>query len=151
MGDLAKLNQILTNLVGNALKFSHQGTISVSVERAAATDNWLMLHFCVADQGIGIPPEAQQRIFETFEQADATTTKRYGGTGLGLAICQRLAGLMQGDIWVESQPDVGSRFFFTACFHPAADDVQIAAEQSPNSSASRRTSAAVRLAGTAGR
>lgn len=128
VGDLAKLNQILTNLVGNALKFSDQGSITVSVERGPTTDKWLMLQFCVADQGIGIPADAQQRIFDIFEQADATTTKRYGGTGLGLAICQRLAGLMQGDIWVESQPGVGSRFFFTVCFHLAADDAQIASE-----------------------
>jgi len=95
-GDEVKLGQILINLVGNALKFSQQGEISVSVCLEQNHENDLMLRFCVSDQGIGIPPEAQARIFETFEQADVTTTKKFGGTGLGLAICRSLAELMGG-------------------------------------------------------
>lgn len=128
-GDLLKLHQILTNLVGNAIKFSEQGTITVSVETDQSRDDGIMLRFCVADQGIGIPPEAQERIFDTFEQADVTTTKRYGGTGLGLAICLRLTELMHGTIWLESQPGVGSRFYFTCLLQLAAADAVIAADE----------------------
>ncbi len=129
-GDLGKLRQILTNLVGNAIKFSEQGTITVAITQEWAIDNGLMLRFSVADQGIGIPPEAQARIFESFEQADATTTKRYGGTGLGLAICRRLVELMQGTLWVESEPGNGSRFSFTACLQLATDDARFDGGQS---------------------
>ena len=125
VGDLLKLNQILTNLVGNAIKFSEQGEITVSVEQEPTTDQGVMLRFCVKDQGIGIPDEAQQRIFETFEQADITTTKRHGGTGLGLAICRRLVELMGGAIRVESAPGKGSRFIFTVTFQLAAADLEI--------------------------
>jgi len=128
-GDLPKLHQLLTNLVGNAIKFSDQGTITVSVSAGQPEAEAIVLRFCVADQGIGIPLEAQQRIFDSFEQADVTTTKRYGGTGLGLAICQRLAELMQGMIWLESQPGVGSRFYFTVRLKPAAGDAVFEVEQ----------------------
>ena len=129
-GDEVKLGQILINLVGNALKFSRQGEIRVSVCLEQNPEHDLMLRFCVADQGIGIPPETQARIFETFEQADVTTTKKFGGTGLGLAICRSLSELMGGSIWVESRLGVGSTFLFTACLRPAADDVVIAGEES---------------------
>ena len=128
-GDLFKLNQILINLVGNAIKFSEQGTITISVKPGPSVDTGLMLQLCVADQGIGIPHESQQRIFELFEQADITTTKQYGGTGLGLAICQRLTELMGGTLWLESQPGTGSRFYFTVLLQEAAADAVIAAEQ----------------------
>ena len=128
-GDLPKLHQILTNLVGNAIKFSDQGVITISATPGQPVANGLLLQFCVADQGIGIPLEAQQRIFDSFEQADITTTKQYGGTGLGLAICQRLTELMGGTLWLESQPGTGSRFYFTVCFQQAAADALIITEQ----------------------
>ena len=131
-GDLLKVHQILINLVGNAIKFSEQGVITVSVRPGPASDKGTMLLFCVEDQGIGIPLEAQQRIFETFEQADTTTTKRYGGTGLGLAICQRLTELMDGSIWLESQPGTGSRFYFTVYLQPAAADAVTDTPASPS-------------------
>lgn len=124
VGDTSKLRQILINLVGNALKFSSQGQITVMVRVESKSPQGYMLHFCVADQGVGIPPEALDRIFDTFEQADQTTTKKFGGTGLGLAICRKLSELMGGRIWVESKANVGSRFHFTALFAEAtADDV----------------------------
>ena len=127
-GDIYKLRQILINLVGNAIKFSEQGTITVSAQLEQQADSGLVVRFCVADQGIGIPPEAQARIFETFEQADVTTTKKFGGTGLGLTICRRLAELMGGQIWVESEPGQGSRFIFTAQLAAVGKDVTIEGE-----------------------
>lgn len=129
-GDSHKLRQILVNLVGNALKFSEKGAITVSVQLEQQLDSGLLVRFCVADQGIGISVEAQSRIFETFEQADVTTTKKFGGTGLGLTICRRLAELMGGRIWVESEPGQGSRFIFTALLAPVGEDVVIEGEGS---------------------
>jgi two-component system, sensor histidine kinase len=128
-GDMIKLNQILTNLAGNAIKFSEKGVISVQVGQEKQEKNGLRLKFCVEDQGIGILPADQKRIFEIFEQADLTTTKRHGGTGLGLAISRRLVELMGGEIWVESEPGAGSRFCFTANFLLAADDAVLEADQ----------------------
>jgi signal transduction histidine kinase/HPt (histidine-containing phosphotransfer) domain-containing protein/ActR/RegA family two-component response regulator len=127
-GDIYKLRQILINLVGNAIKFSEQGSITVSVQLEQQSESVLAVRFCVADQGIGIPPEAQSRVFETFEQADSTTTKKFGGTGLGLTICRRLAELMGGRIWVESEPGQGSRFIFTARVATIGDEVVIEGE-----------------------
>ncbi len=127
-GDIYKLRQVLINLVGNAIKFSHQGAITISVQLEATQENALLLRFCVADQGIGIPLEAQSRVFETFEQADVTTTKKFGGTGLGLTICRRLAELMGGRIWVESEPGQGSCFIFTARLGLVSDDLVIEGE-----------------------
>jgi len=141
-GDEVKLGQILINLVGNALKFSQQGEIRVSVCLEQNPEHDLMLRFCVADQGIGIPPEAQARIFETFEQADVTTTKKFGGTGLGLAICRSLSELMGGAIWVESQTGVGSSFFFTARLRPVDEDIVIEKEDAPDSLPAHSGSAA---------
>jgi len=129
-GDSYKLRQVLVNLVGNAIKFCEQGTISVSVRPEQKLDAGLLIRFSVTDQGIGIPPDAQARIFETFEQADATTTKKFGGTGLGLAISRRLAELMGGRIWVESEPGRGSCFSFTALFALAAEGVAIEGDNS---------------------
>ncbi|WP_265555743.1 ATP-binding protein [Trichlorobacter lovleyi] len=130
-GDIYKLRQILLNLVGNALKFSEKGVITVSAGIEQQLDAGLLVRFCVSDQGVGIPVEAQARIFETFEQADVTTTKKFGGTGLGLTICRRLAELMGGQIWVESEPGQGSRFIFTAVLAPVAEDVVIEGEDTP--------------------
>ncbi len=114
MGDPGRLRQILLNLVGNAVKFSSHGTIDVLITLENALDDEVMLSFQVQDQGIGIPYQFQERIFEEFEQGDASTTKRFGGTGLGLAISKRLVTMMGGEIGVTSQPGVGSTFRFTA-------------------------------------
>ena len=117
MGDPLRLRQILLNLVGNAVKFTEKGQIVVSVSQVATdSDGSVQLCFSVADEGIGITPEQQQRIFAPFEQADISTTKSYGGTGLGLAITTRLVDLMGGEISVESIPGEGSTFSFTALF-----------------------------------
>ncbi len=113
IGDPGRLRQILVNLVGNAIKFTPQGQIVVSVEMISRTDKELNLHFSVADTGIGIPADKQSLVFEAFAQADGSTTRNYGGTGLGLAISSRLAGLMGGRIWLESMLGKGSTFHFT--------------------------------------
>jgi CheY-like chemotaxis protein len=115
VGDSLRLRQILTNLIGNALKFTAAGGITISVEPESIVDQQCQLHFAVSDTGIGIPPDKQAQLFTPFTQADASTTRRYGGTGLGLTISRRLAELMGGQIWLESVPDQGSTFHFTIC------------------------------------
>jgi two-component system sensor histidine kinase/response regulator len=117
-GDPSRLRQILTNLVGNAVKFTDEGEVSVLVS-AAGSEGASMLHFAVCDTGIGIGPEKIERIFESFSQADTSTTRQYGGTGLGLTISRRLIELMGGRIWVESEPGRGSRFHFEIPLHEA--------------------------------
>ncbi|MDD2274040.1 MAG: ATP-binding protein [Desulfuromonadaceae bacterium] len=116
VGDYGRLRQVFSNLVGNAVKFCKQGQISVEIDLASIEGDEVVLHVRVADTGIGIAEEACQRIFNQFEQADGSTTRKYGGTGLGLAICKKLVELMGGDIWVESRLGVGSCFHFTARF-----------------------------------
>lgn len=111
-GDSLRLSQILINLGGNAVKFSKQGTIRFGINIIEEDAVNLRLCFAVQDNGIGIAPEDQARIFVPFEQIDGSSTREYGGTGLGLAICQRLVSMMDGKIWVESQPGVGSTFRF---------------------------------------
>jgi signal transduction histidine kinase/ligand-binding sensor domain-containing protein/ActR/RegA family two-component response regulator len=113
IGDPARLKQVLVNLVGNALKFTEQGKVTISVDLQNGSDHEIAIRICVADTGIGIPPEQQQTIFTAFHQADTSSTRRFGGTGLGLAISSHLVSLMGGEIWVESTPGVGSRFYFT--------------------------------------
>jgi two-component system, sensor histidine kinase and response regulator len=112
-GDSTRLGQMIINLVGNAIKFTHEGQVAVKVEALPHEAQCTSLHFTVSDTGIGIPREKQQSIFDSFTQADASTTREFGGTGLGLTITSRLADLMGGKIWVESQPGRGSEFHFT--------------------------------------
>lgn len=116
IGDPVRLRQVLVNLIGNAIKFTPRGEVVVQAELlsgGALPDAGLQLHFSVRDTGIGIPPDRLARLFKSFSQVDASTTRQFGGTGLGLAICKRLVELMGGRIWVESIPQVGSTFHFT--------------------------------------
>ncbi len=115
-GDVTRLRQIMLNLVGNAVKFTAKGEVVVRIEPesgALVASGPINLHVSVRDTGIGIPLEAQDRLFQSFSQVDASTTRKYGGTGLGLAISKKLAELMGGRMWVESNPGQGSTFHFT--------------------------------------
>jgi CheY-like chemotaxis protein len=116
VGDPLRLRQVLTNLVGNAVKFTERGTVSVRVGLASEGCDATLLRFDVADTGIGMTPEQQAHIFDPFTQADASTTRRFGGTGLGLAITASLVRLMGGTIGVESERGRGSKFSFTVQF-----------------------------------
>jgi PAS domain S-box-containing protein len=137
IGDPLRLRQIITNLVGNAIKFTDAGEVVIRVEltgrgEAASSDNGtidsfaahlpgVVLHFQVTDTGIGIPPDKQQMIFEEFSQADNSTARKFGGTGLGLAITSQLVGLMGGRVWVESELGAGSTFHFTVCLEECSN------------------------------
>jgi len=112
--DATRLRQVITNLLGNALKFTDHGEVSLRVLAEGGCAGKTTLHFIVADTGIGIPPEKQQVIFDAFTQADSSTSRKYGGTGLGLAITSRLVKMMGGRIWIESEPGRGSSFHFTS-------------------------------------
>jgi PAS domain S-box-containing protein len=126
IGDATRVRQVLLNLIGNAIKFTESGEVVVHVEVAAlpAPDEQVWLRFTVSDTGVGIPPDKQETIFRAFEQQDPSTTRKYGGTGLGLTIAARLVAMMGGSISVQSEPDRGSTFAFTARFglqpHPPA-------------------------------
>ncbi len=124
VGDVGRLRQIIVNLVGNAIKFTQRGEVVVSVECAARRGDEIELHFAVRDTGIGIPPEKISRIFQAFEQADTSTTRRFGGTGLGLTISSRLVESMGGRIWVDSRVGQGSTFHFTAAFTVRYEEVR---------------------------
>jgi signal transduction histidine kinase len=121
-GDSVRLEQVLTNLLGNALKFTKEGSCNVSInrkehgEKEDSGKDRVTLLFSVQDTGIGIPEDKQKTIFDPFTQANSSHTAKYGGTGLGLAIAKQLVELMDGEMWVKSQPEKGTTFSFTAVF-----------------------------------
>jgi two-component system sensor histidine kinase/response regulator len=123
IGDVGRLRQVLVNLVGNAIKFTDHGEVVVEAKRLSESSDGLVLEFRVRDTGIGIAEDKLGTIFNEFEQADSSTTRRYGGTGLGLAICSRLIHLMGGEVSVSSTPGIGSEFSFTVRLDPAPGDI----------------------------
>ncbi len=118
VGDELRLRQIIVNLIGNALKFTEKGSITIHIEQNIQDNQGdiVSLHFYVSDTGVGIPEDKLIRIFESFTQADGSTTRKFGGTGLGLTISKKLVSMMDGEIWAESQIGKGSTFHFTAYF-----------------------------------
>ncbi|MDC0336003.1 ATP-binding protein [Pseudodesulfovibrio sp.] len=126
IGDPTRLKQVLLNLLGNAIKFTQEGEVRLSVGLAPGSDDATVVEFSVQDTGPGIPPDKLDTIFDSFTQADSSTTREFGGTGLGLAISKQLVRMMQGRIWVESSLGIGSTFHFTARLDAAPTDVPIA-------------------------
>jgi CheY-like chemotaxis protein/two-component sensor histidine kinase len=125
LGDSNRLNQIVLNLVNNAIKFTHTGEVALKVKLDAEEGSDCILHFIVADTGIGVPLEKQKIIFDPFTQADSSTTRKYGGTGLGLTISARLVAMLGGKIWVESEVGRGTQFHFTARMRNSGDVMAI--------------------------
>jgi len=122
VGDPVRLGQIVTNLMGNAIKFTETGEVALyAALEDPASDGGIRVRFDIRDTGIGIPEDKQSLIFEAFAQADGSTTRKFGGTGLGLTISTRLVKMMDGNLWVDSQPGQGSCFHFTACFETAGE------------------------------
>ncbi len=125
-GDPGRIRQVLTNLAGNAVKFTLEGEVVLDVRPARETERNVIVEFSVRDTGIGIAPEAHDRLFQAFMQADGSTTRRFGGTGLGLAICKQLVELMHGEIGFESEPGKGSRFWFSVPLEKQPRDQAVA-------------------------
>ena len=123
-GDPVRIRQIIVNLVENAIKFTEKGEILVTADLRNTEDSRITIHFCVADTGIGISPQKKEKIFQPFDQADTSTTRRYGGTGLGLSISTRLVEMMNGRIWVDSELGKGSKFHFTIQLTPAVGEIR---------------------------
>jgi len=119
VGDAYRLRQVILNLIGNAIKFTQEGSVRVNVQATSGPGQTSLVHCSVQDTGIGIPSDKQPYIFEAFRQADGSTSRRYGGTGLGLAICQQIIDMMGGRLWVESEEGHGSTFHFTVTLHRA--------------------------------
>ncbi|MFT4927795.1 MAG: two-component system sensor histidine kinase/response regulator [Phenylobacterium sp.] len=117
MGDPFRLGQILLNLLNNAIKFTERGEIVLLVKQVEKQNHRMVVQFSVKDTGIGIESEAGDKLFSSFTQADSSMSRKYGGSGLGLTICKELVGLMQGEIWFDSEPDLGSTFHFTVAFN----------------------------------
>jgi PAS domain S-box-containing protein len=130
-GDANRLRQVVVNLVGNAIKFTEQGEVGLRVRLQVTDGAHCVLHFTVSDTGIGIPADRHEQIFNPFVQADSSTTRRYGGTGLGLTISNRLATMMEGRMWLESEIDKGSRFHFTVRFGVVEDALPRLAASAP--------------------
>jgi signal transduction histidine kinase/DNA-binding response OmpR family regulator/HPt (histidine-containing phosphotransfer) domain-containing protein len=130
LGDPLRLSQVLVNMGGNAVKFTERGLVEVGVEHVGGTDGMVELHFWVKDTGIGMTPEQLGKSFQSFTQADNSTTRKYGGTGLGLAICKQLVELMGGRIWVDSEYGKGSVFHVQIPFHlqPQVEQVEVSDE-----------------------
>jgi PAS domain S-box-containing protein len=148
-GDSVRLRQILFNLVGNAFKFTERGSITVTVSSQGATSNGAnTLRFSVRDTGIGIPADRQAGVFEAFEQAEASTNRRFGGTGLGLSICRRLVLLMGGEIGLNSVVGEGSEFWFTAQFETPAAQIPVSTVTASHALASGTMPAKVLTAAT---
>lgn len=124
IGDILRLRQILMNLVGNAIKFTKEGSITIIVKQVQVCDKQIRLRFSVIDTGLGIAPERQEAIFQSFTQADGTTTREYGGTGLGTTISQELVHLMRGEMGLESELGKGSTFWFEISFDKCADETE---------------------------
>jgi CheY-like chemotaxis protein len=141
MGDIARLRQVLVNLIGNAVKFTKSGSVRIILDSSRLEDGGLMLHFSVEDTGIGIPTDGMDQLFKSFSQLDASITKRYGGTGLGLAISKKLVEMMGGSIWVESVVGHGSTFHFTV----KATEVPVGVSEQSNPPSDAVTSAKLRI------
>ena len=131
LGDPVRINQVITNLMSNALKFTEKGSVHLSVEEVNKVDDNVELLFKVKDSGIGIPPEKQKTIFDSFSQASSSTTRKYGGTGLGLAIVKKIVNLFGGEIRVESKEGIGSTFIFNLNLQVAADQNIVRENKNP--------------------
>ncbi|MCH6255990.1 ATP-binding protein [Puniceicoccaceae bacterium K14] len=145
LGDPTRLRQVLVNLLGNAIKFTAKGGVIVEVSLETTLGDALIVKFCVKDTGIGIPQDRVNSLFQSFSQVDASTTRKYGGTGLGLAISKNLAELMGGNMWVESEEGVGSKFQFTIQFSKAAFDFGVGAGGGVNHFESKKVAVFGRL------